>query len=873
MSEHRYNITLTEQKWRNKWDEARVFQAREDESKPKFYVLEMFPYPSGKIHMGHMRNYTIGDVIARFKLAKGYNVLHPMGWDAFGLPAENAAIKNKTHPAKWTYANIDEMRKELQSVGFSLDWSREIATCSPEYYAHEQKMFLKFLEHGLAYRKSSWVNWDPVDNTVLANEQVIDGRGWRSGALVERKQLSQWFLKISDFSEELLEGLEKNLEGWPEKVRTMQNNWIGRSEGLRANFKMKNRQESLEIYTTRPDTIFGASFFAISPQHSIALELAAQNPAIKSFIDECAKGGTSEADIEKAEKKGLDTGIKVLHPFIAGKELPLFIANFVLMDYGSGAIFGCPGHDQRDFEFARKYNLEIIPVVAPKGVAPKGAENFQITDEPFTDDGIVINSDFLNGLDVQAAKKKAIEEFKKLGIGESQINYRLRDWGVSRQRYWGCPIPIIHCAACGVVPVPEDELPVKLPEDVEFGGSGNPLDNHPTWKHVNCPACAKPAVRETDTFDTFMESSWYFLRFCSPDSPEPFSAQAAKYWMSVDYYIGGIEHAILHLLYARFFTRALKKCGYLDVEEPFTRLLTQGMVCHETYKSESGEWLYPEEVEMKDGALIEISTGKPVKLGGVEKMSKSKKNLVDTGNIISAYGADTARLFMVSDSPPERDIIWSDEGIDGAWRFVNKVYRLVNTVLEKTADVGKPKNSAAINNKVADDLLKLTHKTIKHTADDLERCHLNKAIARIRELSNALSDALNIENPDDELKAIMKQSASSLVRILCPFTPHLAEELWQLMGRNRDGEGEGGEFLSNHPWPDYDPALVVDDTVTIAIQVNGKLRATLEMPKGIGREEAEKMAVSESNVIRAIDGKPIRKIVVVPDKIVNIVAA
>ncbi|MBY0429905.1 MAG: leucine--tRNA ligase, partial [Rhodospirillales bacterium] len=655
-TDERYNVKETEARWQGEWESREVFRAQEDPARPKYYVLEMFPYPSGRIHMGHVRNYTLGDVVARYKRAMGFNVLHPMGWDAFGLPAENAAIQNNVHPAKWTRENIAAMRDQLKSMGLSYDWSRELATCEPDYYQHEQRMFLDFLKAGLVYRKESWVNWDPVENTVLANEQVIDGRGWRSGALVEKRQLSQWFLKITQYADDLLDSL-KTLERWPERVRIMQENWIGRSEGLRLFFPLKGREDRVEIFTTRPDTLFGAAFLAIAANHPLAGEMARDNPDLAEFIAECNRIGTSEAAIETAEKKGFDTGLKAVNPLLPSQKLPVYVANFVLMEYGTGAIFGCPAHDQRDLDFARRYGLPVTVVVAPKGTDPA---SITIGDEAYAEDGVLVNSGFLNGKSVAEAKAAVADKLEAEGIGTRTINYRLRDWGVSRQRYWGCPIPVIHCEACGIVPVPERDLPVLLPEDVSFDKPGNPLDHHPTWSQTSCPQCGKPARRETDTFDTFFESSWYFARFTSPQSPRGIEREAADYWLSVDQYIGGIEHAVLHLLYSRFFTRALRDCGYLGVKEPFAGLLTQGMICHETYRDQDGSWVFPTDVDKaEDGSLTHIRTGQPITVGRSEKMSKSKKNVVDPAHIIDTYGADTARLFMLSDSPPERDLDWT----------------------------------------------------------------------------------------------------------------------------------------------------------------------------------------------------------------------
>ncbi|MBL4692200.1 MAG: leucine--tRNA ligase, partial [Magnetovibrio sp.] len=728
-----YNFKAAEAKWQKSWEDTGTFKAVEDETREKYYVLEMFPYPSGRIHMGHVRNYTLGDVVARFKRAQGFNVLHPMGWDAFGLPAENAAKLNNTHPAEWTYQNIASMKAQLKTMGLSYDWDREIATCHSDYYQHEQKMFLKFLEQGLAYRKESWVNWDPVEHTVLANEQVIDGCGWRSGAPVEKKKLSQWFLKITKYADDLLQEL-KGLERWPEKVRTMQDNWIGRSEGAKVFFKFSHNDEKLEIYTTRPDTLFGASFMAIAANHPIALDLARSNADLAEFIAKCNALGTSQAAIESAEKEGFDTGLKVNHPFIDGVQLPVYVANFVLMEYGTGAIFACPAHDQRDLDFARKYKLPVIGVVAPQDVAGTDQEEAWLealastATEAFSGDGIAVRSDFLNGLAMKEAKSAAIAKLQAQGDGEGTVQYRLRDWGISRQRYWGCPIPIVHCETCGPVPVAEDQLPITLPEDVDLDVSGNPLDLHPTWKNIDCPKCSRPAQRETDTFDTFFESSWYFARYTDPQSSEGFDAAKADYWLPVDQYIGGVEHAVLHLLYSRFFTRALKDCGYLNVKEPFAGLMTQGMICHETYTSADGQWLTPSEAEAQDG----------VSIGRSEKMSKSKKNVVDPERIIGTYGADTARLFMLSDSPPDRDLDWTDSGVEGAWRYVGRVWRLIDGFKSDLAEIGtdQPKS---IHGKDLE-IRSLVHKTAAAVTHDLENFHFNKAVARIRELTNALED-------------------------------------------------------------------------------------------------------------------------------------
>ncbi|GAB6052432.1 leucine--tRNA ligase [Magnetospira thiophila] len=850
----RYNFKTTEAKWQRLWEDRGTFRVTADQSRKKYYVLEMFPYPSGRIHMGHVRNYTLGDLVARYKKARGFNVLHPMGWDAFGLPAENAAMQAGVHPAKWTYENIAAMRAQLKTMGLSYDWDRELATCSADYYRHEQKMFLDFLKAGLAYRKESWVNWDPVEHTVLANEQVIDGRGWRSGELVERRKLSQWFFKITDFAQELLDGLD-SLDRWPDKVRLMQENWIGRSEGLRMFFDLQDRPDRLEVFTTRPDTLFGASFCALSAHHPLTAELAETNAALRDFIVDCDRLGTSEAAIETAEKKGFNTGIRAKHPFIEGKTLPVYVANFVLMDYGTGAIFGCPAHDQRDLDFARKYDLEVTPVVCP---ADQDPASFQIETEAFTDDGRLINSEFLNGMDVSTAKDAAMTWFESRDRGTRTVNYRLRDWGVSRQRYWGCPIPVIHCDHCGIVPVPETELPVRLPEDVTFDIPGNPLEHHPSWKNVPCPSCGKPARRETDTFDTFMESSWYFARYCdSKNQTTGFDRETVDYWLPVDQYIGGIEHAVLHLLYSRFFTRALNKCGYLSVQEPFAGLLTQGMICHETFRDAAGKWLFPSEVTELDGQLVTIEGHRPVIQGRSEKMSKSKRNVVDPERIIETYGADTARLFMLSDSPPERDLDWTDSGVEGAWRFVNRLWRLVEDSEPSLPSPDAPQPSLGDK---AMALYRTLHKTIAAVTDDLEKFHFNKAVARIRELTNLLAD-LNPAQPDEAWA--LRQGLETVVRLSGPMMPHLGEELWQILGHD--------QLLAETPWPDFEPALIIEDMLSVAVQVNGKVRGQLDLPRDCDQDLAKQQALALENVIRAMDGKPPRKIIVVPNRIINVV--
>ena len=769
----RYNFRETETKWQQVWREQQLFEVAADPSRPKYYVLEMFPYPSGKLHVGHLRNYTMGDLVTRYRRAQGYNVLHPMGWDAFGLPAENAAIAEGIHPAVWTRENIVTMRAQLERMGFAYDWSREIAACHPEYYRHEQKMFLDFLAAGLAYRKESWVNWDPVENTVLANEQVVDGRGWRSNAIVEKRLLAQWNLRITAFTEELLEAIH-GLERWPERVRLMQENWIGRSEGARVYFDIAGRDERIEVFTTRQDTLFGASFVALSPNHPLAQRLAEDDAELAAFIAECNRMGTSEAVIETAEKRGYATVLEAVHPFDPEWRVPVWVANFVLMEYGTGAIFGCPAHDQRDLEFARKYGLPVIPVVLPPGSEPA---RFAIGEVAYVEDGVLFNSDFLDGLPVAEAKRVAGERLEALGRGERTIAYRLRDWGVSRQRYWGCPIPVVHCPDCGIVPVPESDLPVTLPEDVSFAAPGNPLAHHPTWQYVECPRCHAPARRETDTLDTFVDSSWYFLRFCSARAPVAFERQAVDYWMPVDQYIGGVEHAVLHLLYSRFFTRALKQCGYLDLDEPFAGLFTQGMVCHQTYQNETGEWLFPEAVETDGAGGFVDAAGRPVTAGRHEKMSKSKKNIVGLDAIVETYGADTARLYVLSDSPPERDLEWTETGIEGIWRYVNRLWRMVS---EPPAPLPPPGTQADAGLSPTVMALRRTiHQTIAAVTDDLDKFRFNRAVARIRELTNAIE-----ELPEGTLlseagaPAALREGLEILARLLCPMMPHLAEEMW-----------------------------------------------------------------------------------------------
>jgi leucyl-tRNA synthetase len=872
----RYNAREAEQKWQQTWDAAETFRTLNDDPRPKYYVLEMFPYPSGRIHMGHVRNYTMGDVIARFMRARGYSVLHPMGWDAFGLPAENAAAQNKTDPAAWTYANIASMRAQLKSMGLSLDWSREIATCDPAYYKHQQKLFLDFLAAGLVDRKKSKVNWDPVDHTVLANEQVIDGRGWRSGALVEQRELTQWFLKISAAADDLLAALD-DLPRWPEKVRLMQKNWIGKSEGLHLRFALapsdRIAAREVDVYTTRPDTLFGAKFIALAPDHPLAAAAAAHDPALRDFIAECQRSGTSEAAIETAEKKGYDTGLKVRHPFDADWLLPVYVANFVLMDYGTGAIFGCPAHDQRDLDFANAYGLGNTPVVCPPDIDPA---TFVITDKAYDGDGKLINSRFLDGLSIEAAKEDVAKRLEaatldNVPVGKRQINYRLRDWGISRQRYWGCPIPVIHCEKCGVVPVPAADLPIVLPSDVSFDQPGNPLERHPTWKHVVCPQCGGPARRETDTMDTFVDSSWYFLRFTDPwDKAEPTDDAAVKKWLPVDQYIGGIEHAILHLLYARFFTRAMQETGHADaLKEPFAGLFTQGMVVHETYRDANGGWVAPSEIRVdltpEGRRASRLDDGAPVEIGPIEKMSKSKRNTIDPDEIIETYGADTARWVVLSDSPPEGDVIWTDAGVQGASKFVQRAWRLVDELAGLAAPLGTP--APAEFSAAALDVRKLTHAALVKVEEDIQRLRFNRAVAQIYDLANKLSAAVGaVESPEigDDLRFAFREAADIFVQLFAPMMPHLAEESWVRLGH--------ATLVAEAPWPIADHSLIVENMMSLPVQVNGKKRADLVIERDADAAAIEKAAVALEGVQRALEGKAVKKVIIVPQRIVNVVA-
>ena len=835
----RFNPHVADARWQNIWEECSSFVADDNSSKPRAYVLEMFPYPSGRIHIGHVRNYTMGDVLARYKRMTGHEVLHPMGWDAFGMPAENAAMEKNVHPGGWTRDNIANMKAQLKRLGFAIDWTRELATCEPEYYGHEQALFLKLYAAGLVYRKESAVNWDPVDMTVLANEQVIDGKGWRSGAPVERRKLSQWFLKITDFADELLIGLG-TLDKWPDKVRLMQENWIGKSQGLKCTFRFPGGTDGIDVFTTRPDTMFGASFVAIAADHPVAQKLAANAPDLQAFVEECRKGGTTAADIETAEKRGFNTGLTVEHPLDASWHLPVYVANFVLMDYGTGAVFGCPAHDQRDLDFARKYHLAVTRVVADGDLIDSAFDG----DVAFTGPGTIVNSHWMNGMTIDQAKADVIARAQAEGWGTGQTQYRLRDWGVSRQRYWGTPIPIIHCQTCGAVPVPDDELPVKLPEDVSFDIPGNPLDRHPTFSKVDCPQCHQPARRETDTLDTFVDSSWYFIRFASQPDDKPFDRAVAEKWLPVDQYIGGVEHAILHLLYARFWTRALSHIGLIDVKEPFASLFTQGMVTHQTYQDAKGTWLSPDQVRREGDIWTIIDTGAPAVAGRIEKMSKSKKNVVDPDDSVDQYGADAVRWFMLSDSPPERDLEWSEAGIEGCWRFVQRLWRLTSQVS------GAEGSDKALDRK--------THQVIAGVGVDIEALAFNKAVAKIYDLANAIEKAAPSASRDAAIRTIVLLSS--------PMVPHLAEEAWTVLGVQL-----GGGLIADAAWPAVDPKFLEEDEVTIAIQVRGKLRDTLTVAKGLPQAEIEALALASQKVQHAVDGANIKKIIVVPDRLVNIV--
>jgi len=862
-----YDFQTAEPRWQAEWDRLGAFDVPDvpPADKPKYYVLEMFPYPSGQLHMGHVRNYTLGDVVARFKRARGFAVLHPMGWDAFGLPAENAARERGVHPGKWTLDNIAAMRGTLQRLGFSFNWDREIATCLPDYYGHQQKLFLDMWRDGLVERREASVNWDPVDNTVLANEQVVDGRGWRSGALIEKKKLSQWFLKITKFAPELLASLE-TLDRWPDRVRVMQERWIGRSDGARVTFPLHDAPAAfaddlrgIEVFTTRPDTLFGMSFLAIAPDHPVAARIAQTNEAARDFIDECKRLGTTEEAIETAEKRGFDTGLRVAHPFMPGQTFPVWIGNFVLMEYGTGAVFGCPCGDQRDLDFARKYDLPVPAVILPPG---EDAATYAVGAKAHDGDGTLINSDFLDGLASGDAKRAAIERLESASAGRGVVNWRLRDWGVSRQRYWGCPIPIIHCADCGPVAVPDAQLPVVLPDDVTFDRPGNPLDFHPTWKHVPCPSCGKDATRETDTCDTFVDSSWYFARFTAPKATTPTIPAAANGWLPVDQYIGGIEHAILHLLYARFFTRAMHETGHLNVDEPFAGLFTQGMVNHESYRDANGAWLYPEEIERTSTGATVRETGAPVTIGRVEKMSKSKRNTVAPTAIIERFGADTARWFVVSDSPPERDMEWTESGVAGASRFTQRLYRTVRGVADSTAHgTAEPATFAT----EAEDLRRLTHRTIAAVTDALEGFAANVAVARLHELTSGLAEAEK-NAAVDGMDFARREAALSLCLLSAPMMPHLAEDMLDAL------EPDGARVVER-AWPTAIEALCAASRVVIAVQIMGKLRGTVEMAPDSPAEDVLAAAENDPNVARLLEGKRIVKRIHVPNRIVNFVVA
>ncbi|WP_208435383.1 leucine--tRNA ligase [Bartonella phoceensis] len=869
----RYNPRACEKKWQAVWDEKKIFYTKEEDCREKCYVLEMFPYPSGRIHMGHVRNYAMGDVVARYKRAKGFNVLHPMGWDAFGMPAENAAMQNKVHPKTWTYQNIAVMRGQLKQLGFSLDWSREFATCDVDYYHRQQMLFLDLYHKGLVVRKVAKVNWDPVDHTVLANEQVVDGRGWRSGALVEQRELTQWFFKISSFSEDLLEGLE-DLEQWPEKVRTMQKNWIGKSQGLLIRWALKPTEKTDEVctsfheiicYSTRPDTLFGASFLALSVDHPIAQAFAQKDKALEAFIESCRSGGTTTVALETAEKQGFRIPLLAVHPFDPTIHIPVYIANFVLMDYGTGAIFGCPAHDQRDFDFARKYGLPMQPVVLPSGVEK---EDFIITETPYVGDGVMINSSFLDGLTPQQAFEEAAKRLEGQMLngqpqGKKTVQFRLRDWGISRQRYWGCPIPMIHCTSCGVVPVPRADLPVVLPDDVTFDQPGNPLVRHETWQTVACPVCGKAAKRETDTMDTFVDSSWYYARFTAPFAQEPVDKQATTEWLPVQQYIGGIEHAILHLLYARFFMRAMKLLGSVAVDEPFKGLFTQGMVVHETYRDDQG-WVAPEEISIveKDGKrrAYKLADQSEVTIGLIEKMSKSKRNVVDPDDIIASYGADTVRWFVLSDSPPERDVIWTESGVEGAHRFVQRVWRHValSAPMLREVEPHTGRQGAALK------LSKVAHRTLYSVGDDLEKFAFNRAIARLYEFLNIMAPFLNkVGDMEDEMKAALRQAVDFFLALISPIMPHLAEECHAALGEKT--------LMSELPWPVYDPTLIVEDCYSLPIQINGKKRGEVTVAATATPEIIEAAVLALDFVKAHVGKKPVKKMIIVPKRIVNVV--
>ncbi len=860
----RYNSREVEPKWQKQWEESEQFKTEVDQSKPKYYVLEMFPYPSGRIHMGHVRNYTMGDVVARYKSARGFNVLHPMGWDAFGMPAENAAMENNIHPGDWTYQNIADMRAQLKPLGLSIDWSREFATCDPEYYGHQQSMFIDMLEAGLVYRKNATVNWDPVDLTVLANEQVENGLGWSPIARVERKELTQWFFNISKYAEDLLASLDK-MPNWPEKVRLMQKNWIGKSKGLEIDFALQDAPQefkTLKVYTTRPDTLFGMSFAGISPDHPLALALAKDDEKLANFIAECRKTATTEEALETAEKVGYETPVKVVSPLDETKSYPLYVANFILMGYGTGAIFGCPAHDQRDLDFARKYDLDVIPVVCPPDVAENA---FSIGTEAYTGPGYIVNSEFLNGRSIEDAKTLISKTLQRKGVGLEKTNYRLRDWGISRQRYWGCPIPVIHCPKCGTIPEKKENLPVELPHDVNFDQPGNPLNRHDQWLAVSCPTCGSKAKRETDTMDTFVDSSWYFARFTSPNAKTPTDKEKIEYWMNVDQYIGGVEHAILHLLYSRFFARAMNETGHMPEQaiEPFDALFTQGMVCHETYRDQEGKWIPPNEVKEIEKSkakrqFVSLSTGKPVDVGPSIKMSKSKKNVVDPTDIIEQFGADTARWFMMSDSPPERDVEWTTSGVEAAWRHLQKVWRLSHEIYSESLKKDAKDDYKPILNGEShhDNLLRETHKAIDNITKCLESFAFNKAVAHLYELTNVISNS-------KASHIVKKYAMRILAQLMQPMTPHLSQEIWSLYGSS--------SFISREPWPTPVLEFLQNEDLIYPIQVNGKRRAEIVVPKDLDSQEIESRILSLPPITNILKGSKPKKIIIVPGRIVNVV--
>ena len=853
MSE-KYNPKVIENKWQSYWSEHKLFESQIIEGKKKYYILEMFPYPSGRIHMGHVRNYTLGDVIARFKRAQGYNVMHPMGWDAFGLPAENAAIENKTSPKTWTYENILTMKNQLKQMGLSLDWSREVATCDERYYRQQQKLFLKFYSEKLIYKKESLVNWDPIENTVLANEQVIDGKGWRSGAEVEQKKLSQWFFKITDYADNLLNSL-KSMDGWPEKVKIMQKNWIGKSFGCEIDFEISSKdgsfdKEKIKIFTTRPDTIFGATFCALSPFHPLVDKLIENDKQLEKKVNNLRSQKINEESVAKNEKIGIETKLFIKHPFIKKKLLPVYIANFILMDYGSGAIYGCPAHDQRDLDFANKYNLDVVQVIDPLDKTPFDKVN------AYVGNGKLMNSEFLNGLSIEDAKKQIIERIENQNFGKGTVNFRLRDWGISRQRYWGCPIPIMYREDGEVIKVPENQLPLTLPEDIDLSVPGNPLDNHPTWKYTQCPETGMKAIRETDTLDTFVDSAWYFLRFCSPsDDNEPFNEDEVNYWMPVDQYVGGVEHAILHLLYSRFFTKAL---DIKQIQEPFESLFTQGMVCHNTYQNEERSWVFPDDVEKRNGSYFQISTGKSVVEGQIESMSKSKKNVIDPQSIIKTYGADSARWFMLSDSPPEKDINWSESGINGSWKICQKIWAIIK--LNKKYLKSNLKNSPITYTGSALSLIRLIHKNLDTITQSIEKFQMNVSIAKVFEIVNAIS---KFEIKDKESENALSESLYILIRVIEPMVPHLAEECWSLAG--------GQHSLTEEPWPKVNSKYLENNEATIVIQINGKRRGEVIISKDASEEDVYSEVENIKNIKDALSGKNILRSIFVPNRILNIV--